>query len=93
LGELNSNGVKVYIFDKEYNLRANEDEEYLKKIADYVNGKVREIASSVPQKNKEEISILTCLNIADELHILKEKNRKAKERIRQLVEKIKKESK
>ena len=93
MGELNSNGVKVYIFDKEYNLRANEDEEYLKKIADYVNGKVREIASVAPQKNKEEISILACLNIADELHALKEKNREAKERIQQLIERIKKEFK
>ncbi|GAH99824.1 unnamed protein product, partial [marine sediment metagenome] len=43
-------GVKVRIFDKEYNLKANEDEEYLKIIAAYVDNKVRRIASSIPER-------------------------------------------
>ena len=85
--------MKVYIFDREYNLRANENEDYLKGIAGYVEGRVREIASSAPQKSKEEISILTCLNIADELHRERDKNKKAKQRIMQLVEKVRKEVK
>lgn len=83
--------MRVYIFDKEYNLRANEDEEHLKRIAGYVDRRVREIASSASQKSKEEISILTCLNIADELHRVRDKNKKAKERIQQLMERVKKE--
>ncbi len=85
--------MRVYIFDKEYNLRANKNENYLKGIAGYVERRVREIASSAPQKSKEEISILTCLNIADELHRERDKNKKAKQRIQQLVEKVKKEVK
>lgn len=85
--------MRIHIFDREYNLRANEDEEYLKQIASYVDEKVRGIASSAPQKDKEEVSILTCLNIADELHKEREKNIKAKERIQQLIEKVKKEAK
>lgn len=89
----NERGMRVYIFDKEYNLRANENENYLKGIAGYVERRVREIASSAPQKSKEEISILTCLNIADELHRERDKNKKAKQRIQQLVEKVKKEVK
>ncbi len=85
--------MRVYIFDKEYNLRANENENYLKGIAGYVERRVREIASSAPQKSREEISILTCLNIADELHRERDKNKKARQRIQQLVEKVKKEVK
>ncbi len=85
--------MRVYIFDKEYNLRANKNEDYLKGIAGYVERRVREIASSAPQKSKEEISILTCLNIADELHKERDKNKKAKQRIEQLVERVKKEVK
>ena len=85
--------MRVYIFDKEYNLRANKNEDYLKGIAGYVERRVREIASSAPQKSKEEISILTCLNIADELHRERDKNKKAKQRIQQLVQKVKKEVK
>ena len=85
--------MRVYIFYKEYNLRANKNEDYLKGIAGYVERRVREIASSAPQKSKEEISILTCLNIADELHRERDKNKKAKQRIEQLVERVKKEVK
>ncbi len=86
-------GVKVRILNEEYNLRADEDEGYLEGIAAYVDNKAKGIASSLPHKEREEISILTCLNIADELCKLKEKNRKAKERIQRLIEKIEKNSK
>ncbi len=86
-------GVRVRIFDKEYNLKANEDEEYLKTIAAYVDNKVRRIASSIPERAGEQISILACLNIADELYKLREKTRKARERMQQLIKKIEKEAK
>ncbi len=85
--------MRVYIFDKEYNLRANKNEDYLKGIAGYVERRVREIASSAPQKSREEISILACLNITDELHRERDKNKKAKQRIQQLVQRVKKEIK
>ena len=86
-------GVKVRIFDKEYNLKASEDEGYLKTIAAYVDNKVRKIASSIPKRGGEQITILACLNIADELYKLREKTRKARERMQQLIEKIEKETK
>ena len=85
--------MRVHIFDREYNLRANENEDYLRGIAGYVERRVREIASSAPQKSKEEVSILTCLNIADELHRVRDKNKKAKQRIQQLMERVKEEVK
>ncbi len=86
-------GMRVRILNGEYNLRADENEEYLERIAGYVDNKAKGIASSFPHKEKEEIGILTCLNIADEFYKLKEKNRKARERIQQLIEKIEKNSK
>ena len=85
-------GVKILIFDREYHLKAKEGEEYLKAIASYVDGKVKKIASSTNEKGREQISILACLNIADELHKLKEKNRKAREKIRQLLDRVEKEA-
>ena len=69
--------VKILIFDREYHLKAKEGEEYLKAIASYVDGKVKKIASSTNEKGREQISILACLNIADELYKLKEKNKEA----------------
>ena len=85
-------GVKILIFDREYHLKAKEGEEYLKAIASYVDGKVKKSAASTNEKGREQISILACLNIADELYKLKEKNRKARERIRQLLERVEKEA-
>ena len=85
-------GAKVSIFDREYHLKAKEGEEYLKAVASYVDGKIKKIASSTTERGREQISILACLNIADELHKLKEKNRKAREKIRQLIERIEKEA-
>jgi len=85
-------GVKILIFDREYRLKAKEGEEYLKAIASYVDEKVKKIASSTNERGREQISILACLNIADELYKLKEKNRKAREKIRQLLKRVEKEA-
>jgi cell division protein ZapA (FtsZ GTPase activity inhibitor) len=85
-------GVKILIFEREYHLKAKEGEEYLKAIASYVDEKVKKIASSTKEKGREQISILACLNIADELYKLKEKNRKAREKIRQLIERVEKQA-
>jgi len=84
-------GVKVNILNKEYNLKANQGEEYLKKIASYVDNEIKRIASSLPGKGVDEISILACLNIADEFYKLKEKNESARKRIKKLIEKIDKD--
>jgi len=85
--------VRVYIFDREYNLKADENEEHLKTVANYVDSRMRMIASATPQKKIEEISVLACLNIADEVYRLKAKNKKAKERIERVIERIEKEIK
>ncbi|MEA1965119.1 MAG: cell division protein ZapA [Candidatus Aerophobetes bacterium] len=85
--------MRVYIFDREYNLKADEDEEHLKTVANYVDSRMRMVSSAAPQKKSEEISVLACLNIADELHRLKTKNKRAKERIEKVIEKIEKEVK
>ncbi len=77
---------KVVIFDREYRLKAKEGQEYLKSVAAYVDEKIKKIASSTNEKGREQISILACLNIADELYKLKERNQKAQYRIRQLIE-------
>ncbi|MEA3485413.1 MAG: cell division protein ZapA [Candidatus Aerophobetes bacterium] len=83
--------MRIRIFNKEYNLKAKEGEEYLKVVASYVDDKMRKISTSAPQRGIEQIGILTCLNIADELYKLKEKNRKAKKGIEELIEKINKQ--
>ncbi|MCD6471842.1 cell division protein ZapA [Candidatus Aerophobetes bacterium] len=81
------------MFDREYNLKADGNEEHLKTVANYVDSRMRMIASSAPQKKSGEISVLACLNIADELYRLKAKNKKAKERVEKVIKRIEKEIK
>ena len=81
-------GVKVKIFGKEYNLKASEDERYLREIASLVDRRMKRVAQSLPDRTTEEISVLTCLNIVDELSRMRERNAQACERIRQLIRKM-----
>jgi len=83
-------GVKVKIFGREYNLKANEKEEYLREIASFVDRRIKKIALALPQRENEEMSVLACLNIADELYRLKDRNKKARNKIRLLIEKMEK---
>lgn len=60
--------VQVEIFGQQYPIRTTlQDEEYVKRIARYVDGKMREIHQSMRPDSSTKVAILTALNIADEL--------------------------
>ncbi|HHF98023.1 MAG TPA: cell division protein ZapA [Candidatus Aerophobetes bacterium] len=82
------------MYNREYNLRAEtrEDEHYIRQVASYVDKKIKEISSSSPNKSFEQICILASLNIAAELLDLKNKNLKAKEKLKNLLTKLTKKS-
>ena len=84
------NGVKVTIYNREYNLKANteEDEYSLRQIARYLDKKIKEVASSASNKNLEQIFILASLNLTAELFTLKNKNMKIKQRLKDLLDKL-----
>ena len=65
--------VRVEIFDQAYNLRGS-DPEYILKLADYVDAKMRAVASATNTIDTVRLAVLAALNIADEYHLLK-KNR------------------
>ncbi|MCD6257469.1 cell division protein ZapA [Candidatus Aerophobetes bacterium] len=83
-------GVKVTIYNREYNLKSDseEDEYSLRQIAAYVDERIREIASSTPDKSFDQICVLACLNLAAEIFSLKQKNLKAKQKLKQLLDKL-----
>jgi cell division protein ZapA len=62
--------VRVEIFDQAYNLRGS-DPEYILKLADYVDGKMRAVAQATSTVDTVRLAVLAALNIADEYHILK----------------------
>ena len=62
--------VRVEIFDQAYNLRGS-DPEYILKLAEYVDSKMRAVASATNTIDTVRLAVLAALNIADEFHLLK----------------------
>lgn len=63
--------IEVTILGQTYTIKGDADEEYIRRLAEYVNGKTREVLDSAPGVSPLKASILAALNIADELHRLK----------------------
>lgn len=62
-----ANQVRVNIFGAEYVLKATENQDEIKKIAEYVDQKMKEIDRSQAINSNVKIAILAALNIAEEL--------------------------
>ena len=67
-----ASSVRVEIFDQAYNLRGS-DPEYILKLAEYVDGKMRAVAEQTHTVDTVRLAVLAALNIADELHVLRRK--------------------
>ena len=61
-----SGSVRVEIFDQVYNLRGS-DADYIVKLAEYVDGKMRAVASAGSTVDSLRVAVLAALNISDEL--------------------------
>lgn len=73
MSQSNGNGsIRVEIFDQVYNLRGS-DAEYIQKLADFVDTKMRAVASQTSTVESQRLAVLAALNIADEYHVLKRK--------------------
>ncbi len=68
--------VEVYILGQKYTIKGDAPEEYIRKLASYVDEKLREVNSSLPNMMPVKALILTSLNIADELFRLKNEEEK-----------------
>ncbi len=68
----NNGSIRVEIYDQSYNLRGS-DPEYIQKLADYVDAKMRAVAEHTSTVDSLRVAVLAALNIADELMTLKGK--------------------
>ncbi len=64
-------GVRVVIYDQEYHMRGELDPEYIRGLAEFVDGKMRSIAARTRTVDSLRTAILAALNIADEYHQLR----------------------
>ena len=70
LKDTQSGSVRVEIFDQAYNLRGS-DPEYILKLAEYVDAKMRAVAEATNTIDTVRLAVLAALNIADEYHLVK----------------------
>jgi cell division protein ZapA len=67
-----NSSVRVEIFDQAYNLRGS-DPEYILKLAEYVDAKMRAVAEATNTIDTVRLAVLAALNVADEYHLLKKR--------------------
>jgi cell division protein ZapA len=88
-----SNQVQISIFGQEYSVKAPADATYIKKIAEYLDEKMREVQSGFSTtQSSTRIAILAGMNITDELFTSKQSddsdNTEAEQKISSLIELI-----
>jgi len=68
MADKEGNQIKITIFGQEYSVKAPADPTYIKKIAEYVDTKMREVQSGFNStQSSNRIAILSAMNITDEL--------------------------
>ena len=86
--------LKINIYGAEYPIKrdAETDAEYILKVAEYVDEKMREIDQNVQTKSSLKVAILAALNITDELFQEKVANKSGdndlKDRIKSISENL-----
>ena len=93
MAEKDGNQIKITIFGQEYSVKAPADPTYIKKIAEYVDTKMREVQSGFSStQSSNRIAILSAMNITDELFNAKKQGdsetNEVEEKITSLIELI-----
>jgi cell division protein ZapA len=79
--------VKIEIYDQVYNVNSDQNEEYLRELAAYVDGKMRTIAESTHMVDSLKVAVLAALNIADEMFTTRQRQQEIEGPLRKRVEK------
>ena len=63
--------VEVQILGQAYSIKTDEDEVYIKTLANYIDRKLKEIYSVAPNITQSKASVMAAFGIADELFKLR----------------------
>jgi cell division protein ZapA len=69
----NPGAIRVEIYDQEYSMRGDLDPEYIQRLAQFLDARMRSVAERTRTVDSLRVAVLTALNIADEYHQLKAK--------------------
>jgi cell division protein ZapA len=79
--------VKVEIFGQSYNLSVEENEEYLKELAAYVDAKMHAVSQAVHTVDTVKVAVLAAMNMADELFLARSRQQELQGPLRERVQK------
>lgn len=79
--------MKLEIYGQTYNLNVDENEEYLKNLAAYVDAKMQAVSESAHTVDSVKVAVLAALNIADELFLARAREAEIRGPLRKRVEK------
>lgn len=79
--------VEIHILGQKYIVRGDENPEYIRQLADFLNTKLQEVYAISPNITPLKATILTALNIADELHKVKREYISASQSIKSMQQK------
>ena len=77
--------IRVVIYDQEYFMRGDLNREYIEKLAQYLDGKMRSIAERTRTVDTLRVAMLAALNVADEYHQMKARYEEVAEQMDQKV--------
>lgn len=80
-----SQSIRVFIYDQEYFMRGDLNEEYIQKLAKYLDTKMRSIAERTRTVDSLRVAMLAALNVADEYHQLKARYEEVTQQVDQKV--------
>lgn len=80
--------LDVQILGQKFTISSDAEEDYMLKVAGYVDGKMQEIMQSPKTVTKSNVAMLAALNIADEYHRLKDAHDAILTRLDQLSKKL-----
>ena len=73
-----SKPVKVSIMGQEYNVRTDADPKYIKKVAKFVEDRMKEIQEAAPDTTSQlRIAVLAAMNVTDEYFSTMQKKNEA----------------
>lgn len=81
-----STSIRVNIYDQNYSIQGELEEAYIRKVAAYVDEKMRLIADLARTVDTQKVAVLTALSIADELHRLREERGEREEILKEQAE-------
>jgi cell division protein ZapA len=80
--------LDVEILGQRFTISSEAEEGYMLKVAGYVDGKMQELMQTTKPVAKSNVAMLAALNIADELHRLKDSHEAVLNRLDQLLKRV-----